>query len=494
MEIKQHHPIEGANGRFSYKRMIGIYLLICVLGFAIIIMVFDGLIQRHDRRLTNDICTLVSEKMDTSIKYLSGSVQDISTLISCSHSADLDVAYTALKKTVPYSKYISAGFVTEDGTLFAADSEKQEFEKWGLAAAALSNDGITISEPYRSGMTGQLVFTMFAPLRHDGERTGLLFVTYPLTVLQELANTESLSDETEIWIMDGLSDNIIRCSGADSFLIGSWSNFKLEKPRISNKSGYNGWEYLIRTGAKSGTVAYSVDGTAYTQVFKRIDFMPGWNVVVRIPSRLLSDTIQIFRWALVAFVAVIILATLMLLVFAHNHENAEKKVFENLSNYDPLTGIMNRRYFETSARQLLQGDKDGCTIIFIDVDFFKEINDSYGHETGDKILVGFSELLQEIIGDNGFVGRFGGDEFVVMLKAADEKTLCEIMDRITAAAQQLRIDSAPDYRMHFSAGMACFPEDAAEYGTLMRCADQALYAVKENGRNGWRRFGHQQSA
>ena len=351
--------------------MIGVYVAICVLGFAIIVLVFNRLIQEHDRKLTNDICTLISEKMDTSITYLTTSVKDISTVISCSDSSDMEETYKNLKLTVPYTNYLSIGFVGIDGTLYATDTEKMEFEKWSLTQTALENDSITISEPYRSSMTGQLVFTMFSPLLTNNERSGLLFVTYPLDVLQNLANTKSLRDETEIWIMNGLSDNIIRCSGSDSFLIGSWSNFKLDKTRIKDKTEYGKWETLIRNGEESGVVTYAIDNVTYTQVFKRIEFMPGWNVVVRIPSRLLSDTIQLFRWALVAFVGVIILATLMLLIFSHNHETAEKKVFENLSNYDPLTQIMNRRYFETSVQKHLQNNKSDCAMMFFDVDILR---------------------------------------------------------------------------------------------------------------------------
>lgn len=495
MESKKDNlPDERAGGRFSYHRMIGIYLSICILGFAIIVSVFNGLIQAHDRQLTNDICTLISEKMDTSIRYLSSSVDDIATVVSCSDTSDMEQTYKELVRTIPYTNYISIGLVGTDGTLYGTEAERMEFEKWELIAPALESVGTTISEPYRSSMTGQLVFTMFSPMHYNGERSGLVFVTYPLDEIQNLANTESLKDETEIWIMDGFSDNIIRCSGSDSFLIGSWSNFKLEKTRMKSSVGYDSWERLIRNGEKSGLVTYTIDGVSYTQVFKRIDTMPGWNVVVRIPSHLLSDTIQIFRWALVAFVGVIILATLMLLVFAHRRETAEKKVFENLSHYDPLTQVMNRRFFETSVENQLDASSEGCTMVFFDVDYFKEVNDSFGHEAGDKILIEFSTLLKEIFGDNGFVGRFGGDEFVVLVKNTDPREIEELMNRLAEGIAEIRVDADPEFRLHFSAGAASYPSDAADYNKLMRCADQALYAVKENGRNGWRRYKAEQNS
>ena len=98
-----------------------------------------------------------------------------------------------------------------------------------------------------------------------------------------------------------------------------------------------------------------------------------------------------------------------------------------------------------------------------------------------------------MFGNSGLVGRFGGDEFVVLLKNNDMNTIEEMMDRMTAETAKIRVEADLNYRLHFSAGLACFPNDALDYNTLMRCADQALYKVKANGRNGWRRYKNEQT-
>lgn len=101
---------------------------------------------------------------------------------------------------------------------------------------------------------------------------------------------------------------------------------------------------------------------------------------------------------------------------------------------------------------------------------------------------------KEVIGDRGSVGRFGGDEFVVLFRETRDRAINELMDRLTAGTEKIRVESDPDYRLHFSAGMACCPSDASDYNSLMRCADRALYNVKENGRNGWQRYKKEQKA
>lgn len=477
----------GGSKDYSYKRIIGIYLAGCIFGILLIVTVFNGMIESHDRSLTNEICNLISEKMDTSIKYISKTAEEVSTILSCYNYNSMDEEYDQLKKSVNASDYISIGIVGTDGSIYAENSECAEFEKWGLTEKAVSCENVTISEPYRSGMTGQLVFTMFSPIIRNERRAGTVFITYPLDEIQNIANTESLKGETEIWLMDGYSDNMIRCSGSDSFLIGSWSNFKIDKSRIKNKGEYDLWQKSVRNGVKTGYVTYELDDVSYTQVFKSIDAMPGWNVVVRLPSRSLSNTMQIFRRAIVSFAGVIIIGTFILFIFTHKREEGEKKIFEHLSTYDPLTNILNRRAFETTASNFFrQNDSPDCSFMFFDVDFFKQVNDSYGHEAGDYILIEFASALNSVYGEKGFVSRYGGDEFVVLIKNSNRDEINELTKRFSEMVSGIRLESDPDFRLHFSAGMAACPDDAAELSVLMKCADDALYKVKEAGRNGWR--------
>lgn len=484
---KQNTSVLSEGKGFSYHRMIFTYLICCIVGLLVIVTVFNGIIEEHDKQLTNEICTLISEKMDTSIQYISTTVDEMSTLISYCDNSSFEESYQNMKKCVAESSFISIGIVDNDGNLYATEAERYEFEKWGLTDIAMKSNDVTISEPYRSSMTGQLVFTMFSQLEWDGERRGAIFVTYPLDEIQNMANTESLNDQTEIWIMDGYSDNIIRCTGS-GFLIGSWSNFKIEKQKIKNISDYEVWEACLRAGDYSRAVNYTTtDGINYTQVFKRIDFMPGWNIVVRIPSLSLSNTMQLFRWANVAFAAVIIIATCFLLIFTHRRETAEKKTFENLSTYDPLTKILNRRAFEKASAKFFETEKTPeCSFIFFDVDYFKQVNDNYGHEVGDYILVTFAAALDSVFGDSGLVSRFGGDEFVVLVMFGSKQAAAAMVEQFAEKVKEIRIECDKDFQLHFSAGMAACPYDTDNLPELMKCADNALYKVKESGRNGWK--------
>ena len=251
-------------------------------------------------------------------------------------------------------------------------------------------------------------------------------MTFPLSELQKMANNDSMSDDTEIWLMNRSSDNYVRCSGPDS-VIGAWSNFRIYKNEIKDKRDYKKWEKALRNGEDFAAVNYELNGTGYTQVFRRIDFMPGWNVVVRTPSHSLTSTMRPVLISIVVFALVIIFIALSMILFFHRRETEEKEILERLSTYDPLTRIMNRRSFDNRAQELLSSTNNGnYTFMFVDIDFFKQVNDRFGHEAGDRILVESAITLSHVFGNDGFAARYGGDEFVVLVKNKSKEEINEI--------------------------------------------------------------------
>ncbi|MGN1090256.1 MAG: GGDEF domain-containing protein, partial [Huintestinicola sp.] len=168
---------------------------------------------------------------------------------------------------------------------------------------------------------------------------------------------------------------------------------------------------------------------------------------------------------------------------------AEKKIFENLSTYDPLTKILNRRAFEKASAKYFETEHEPeCSLIFFDVDYFKQVNDNYGHEVGDFILVSFAASLNSVFGDSGLVSRFGGDEFVVLIRNGSKEAVTAMVEHLSEKIKALRIECDEDFRLQFSAGLAACPYDTDNLEELMKCADKALYRVKEAGRNGWQWF------
>ncbi len=155
--------------------------------------------------------------------------------------------------------------------------------------------------------------------------------------------------------------------------------------------------------------------------------------------------------------------------------------------HDPLTNLYNRRYFhELLEREIAQNERDGkpLSLVMIDIDYFKQINDTYGHQTGDRVLVALADIIRSAIrrGDSAF--RFGGEEFVLVLPGIGTEVGYERAETLRKIFAELSVlTDEGDARTTLSAGVATWPIHAADAKKLLHEADKALYVAKEAGRN-----------
>lgn len=151
--------------------------------------------------------------------------------------------------------------------------------------------------------------------------------------------------------------------------------------------------------------------------------------------------------------------------------------------FDPGTGIWNKRAIhEYAVEKTLEGRR--LYLVIMDVDDFKRVNDTYGHLFGDKVLSSVSETLKSVIDSRGAVGRFGGDEFMLVLDSvADEEILRRILKTVSKNLQWSYRDYMDSVPITTSCGVARFPDDGANFEELFKKADKALYIAKAKGKN-----------
>ena len=171
-------------------------------------------------------------------------------------------------------------------------------------------------------------------------------------------------------------------------------------------------------------------------------------------------------------------------------ESLEKSeiALEDLATHDGLTGLYNSREFH----RLLQAEiersqryKHPVSLLIGDIDRFKKVNDTYGHQAGDTVLRAVADHMQESVRKVDFVARYGGEEFAIILPemtAADAVVVAERI-RKSIAATTITLQEAQTVTIAISIGVAAFPENANSENTLVAAADQALYAAKAAGRN-----------
>lgn len=154
---------------------------------------------------------------------------------------------------------------------------------------------------------------------------------------------------------------------------------------------------------------------------------------------------------------------------------------------DGLTGLLTHRAFQNHLdAAILEASRYGqpLSVILSDVDHFKKVNDTYGHQAGDQILQGFAHVLDRNVRDVDIVARYGGEEFIILLIQTDHAQAMETAERIRAdlAAQEFEL-TGKNISITSSFGVSTFPQDATSAQQLVRQADQRLYRAKEAGRN-----------
>lgn len=163
-----------------------------------------------------------------------------------------------------------------------------------------------------------------------------------------------------------------------------------------------------------------------------------------------------------------------------------------MADHDYLTKLPNRRYFERNLQDLIESSRKNqqkFAVCYLDLDRFKYINDTLGHEIGDEFLIKFAKRLRKFLGSDTFFARIGGDEFAVCLHDSNG-----IENAIDLAKKLIKEVEKPfyieDYELFVttSIGISMFPIDGEDSRTLLRNADTALYKAKESGRNDWQVF------
>jgi diguanylate cyclase (GGDEF)-like protein/PAS domain S-box-containing protein len=169
---------------------------------------------------------------------------------------------------------------------------------------------------------------------------------------------------------------------------------------------------------------------------------------------------------------------------------AEKRVRE-LAYFDPLTGLPNRSLFTDRLNQALaHADRDNWSVavIFIDLDHFKQINDSLGHQVGDGILRQVARRLRDNIRRSDTAARLGGDEFALVLPDAQDETVIDVVRKLSDALAHPYQIGEHQLAVTPSLGISLYPQDGQDGDTLVKHADMAMYQAKMAGRNGYQFF------
>lgn len=219
--------------------------------------------------------------------------------------------------------------------------------------------------------------------------------------------------------------------------------------------------------------------------FNQIEYAPIFSHELN-ESVLIHNTFWVFS-QLYLYIPVFSVAIVLFEILLTQWRNREKQI-KMISQIDPLTGIFNRRKIGLELA-LCESSEQLYALVLLDLDYFKSINDNYGHDTGDMVLISVAQILSSILREQDIVGRFGGEEFIILLKNKSLKQCLDIAERCRKEIEKEHyvIDKKKTIRVTASFGVAVSTVGLKKEMVIQH-ADRALYLAKKSGRNQVRHY------
>ena len=247
------------------------------------------------------------------------------------------------------------------------------------------------------------------------------------------------------------------------------------------------WDELAHAEAGSYRNQSTVDHIERRAFYRKVGDLPLVMVTGFSDRDVQKQTLrQVFPMIIAAtatLVVIIVLATAITLI------HGQREAMRRLATTDALTGLCNRRHLiDTGVAEFARAARYGhpLALLMLDIDHFKTVNDTWGHPTGDRVLVVLAETLRNLLRGQDIVGRLGGEEFVAILPATDLDGAHALGERIRAqidSAVSVQTESGQAIRFNVSLGVTALLASDTDFAQLLSRADRALYAAKAGGRN-----------
>ena len=349
----------------------------------------------------------------------------------------------------------------------------------------------TLSDPLESSVDQETRVVLGVPVYDNNQEViGILGGSYNVTTLSHMLFDDLFDGEGDTLIVNRTGKIIAYEDGNDEkkqFLYGNnLFTYYAEKNKNQNDTLNKIQEDFSEN--ESGFIRLSLDNTNaenYYMTYTPIG-MNDWMLCYIVPVKAAQKTYDFIQKYEAIFLLVFCVLVVMLVIYIGCKNHQEKAKLLAVAQHDTLTGLYNKDYTQKFIEQILQQEKGLHGFIILDVDYFKSVNDNYGHIVGDKVLSMLGKFLQKQFRENDILGRIGGDEFVILMRDISE---CENVEQrindLLKKIPEMKIAEMDNQSITISVGVALAPESGNTFIKLYRHADQALYETKRAGRNGY---------
>lgn len=346
----------------------------------------------------------------------------------------------------------------------------------------------TLSDPLESMVDYNTRVILGVPIYKEDEVIGVLGGSYNVGALshmmfEDIYDGEGacliVTSQGEIVSFDGNRENWKAAKSGQFF--DAFENFEIEDKTSLEPVREDFLEH------REGNLKISSEGKDYYLAYEPLD-VNGWMICYAVlGSKAMEEYrfINRYEYILSVVLGAGILVSILMLLYISNKR--QKRLFE-YAQTDALTGLYNKQRTEQEIEAWFANEQCQRVQAFfmLDIDYFKTINDDYGHAVGDEALRQVGSVLKEEFWSSDVIGRIGGDEFVILMKnLRDKETAVSHANNFMKRIRSLKIRGMEDHTITCSIGIAYAPDHGNGYQKLYRCADEALYEMKRKGRNGY---------
>lgn len=324
--------------------------------------------------------------------------------------------------------------------------------------------------------------------RISREDRNLMLIFYPVEKFDGVLSAKDQDAGIFLTLLD-TEGNVLSASGKDSEMFGGINlieALRAENPDEADRiaacalQGLEGMEQDVEAGGRKRTLIYVPLG------------INQWSIVMGVPQtyvdRLISRQWESTKNMLIALILVTLVFSCIVTavdIIGRIRDNQQKKELENKADTDLLTGLNNKLATERKIKTYMAQNPQTQSMMFLlDVDNFKTVNDTMGHAFGDEVLSTLGEEISAIFRASDIIGRVGGDEFMIFLKAVPTTEIIRReAKKVEDFFRSFQVGDPVRYDVRASIGVAIFPYEGNDFETLYKAADQGLYKAKRRGKN-----------
>ena len=479
--------------RESGQGQIVQYIKAVIVFFAAVLcsmfVLFCGIRKETDRNVEVTISKNVENQsryfqsiLEIQYRYLEGIAGQIGSSEKLFSQENMDLISSVQKTT----KLERISIINQDGTAHYDNGSIKMVQGRRYFLEGMSGQR-TLSDPLESRLDGETRVVLGVPIRRDDTVVGVLGGSYDVTELSRMLFGDIYDGKGVSFLLTS-DGTVVSDDKKEDFGEGEKNIFRYYETLYGSSETIKKFEEDIRSGTL-GYIRLAMDGEIRHVAYEPLEFNQ-WMVCYMVPEEAAKEAYRFVEEYEMALGIVFVGLVLCLFGAFIRISYRRQRELTALANTDVLTGLCNKQSTEKQAeRWLSELEKEEPVVqafLIMDIDYFKNISDQYGHAVGDKVLQQVGSCIRKNFRTTDIMGRIGGDEFVVFMKNIGSMELAERKAReLSEQIHKLHIKELDGTEITTSIGLSCYPEHGTTWMELYQHADLALYETKRRGRNGY---------